>query len=750
MYINSMMYKFLIFFIIFVFKTNLLFSEIVNDIKVSGNDRVSSETIVNFSKIVKGNDYSQNDLNEALKNLYDSNFFENVKLNLENQILLIKVAEYPIIQQITINGIKASKTVKLIKEELTLKDKNPFIKSLVQNDVNRLINSFKQSGFYFAEVDVKIKDNTNNTVDIIFDIDRGDKATIKEIKFIGDKKYKDRKLNSIITSEEDKLWKFISNKKYINIERINLDKRLLKNFYLNKGFYQVEVTDAYSQVTDQKNFILTFNINAGKKFYFGKFNLDIPEDFDRKKFISLEETFKDISTKKYEYKSIEKILDQIEKIALNENYEFINANVIETVENNKVNFNFEITESEKLYVNKINIFGNNITNEEFIRNNLLVDEGDPFNKILHSKSINKLRSKGLFKSVKSNLQNTEDERKTDVNITIEEKPTGEIMAGAGYGTDGSTFSVGIKENNFNGKGISLETNLSLTEESVKGFFRYTHPNFAYSDRALSTSLESTVTDKLTNFGYKSSLNKISLGTRYEQFENTFFSPSISISSESLTTTSSASKAYKKQEGSYFDTTFGYGLTLDRTNSAYQPTSGFYSSWYQQLPVISENQTIVNGYIFSVYKELADDMILSSGLYSRAVNSLTNDDVRVSKRLFVPSRRLRGFESGKVGPKDGDDYIGGNYVVTFNTSSTLPYLLQTQENMDLKLFFDAGNIWGVDYSSLIDDSNKIRSSAGVSLEITTLIGPLSFSWAEAITKASTDRTESFKFQLGTTF
>ena len=745
-----MMYKFLIFFIIFVFKTNLLFSEIVNDIKVSGNDRVSSETIVNFSKIVKGNDYSQNDLNEALKNLYDSNFFENVKLNLENQILLIKVAEYPIIQQITINGIKASKTVKLIKEELTLKDKNPFIKSLVQNDVNRLINSFKQSGFYFAVVDVKIKDNTNNTVDIIFDIDRGDKATIKEIKFIGDKKYKDRKLNSIITSEEDKLWKFISNKKYINIERINLDKRLLKNFYLNKGFYQVEVTDAYSQVTDQKNFILTFNINAGKKFYFGKFNLDIPEDFDRKKFISLEETFKDISTKKYEYKSIEKILDQIEKIALNENYEFINANVIETVENNKVNFNFEITESEKLYVNKINIFGNNITNEEFIRNNLLVDEGDPFNKILHSKSINKLRSKGLFKSVKSNLQNTEDERKTDVNITIEEKPTGEIMAGAGYGTDGSTFSVGIKENNFNGKGISLETNLSLTEESVKGFFRYTHPNFAYSDRALSTSLESTVTDKLTNFGYKSSLNKISLGTRYEQFENTFFSPSISISSESLTTTSSASKAYKKQEGSYFDTTFGYGLTLDRTNSAYQPTSGFYSSWYQQLPVISENQTIVNGYIFSVYKELADDMILSSGLYSRAVNSLTNDDVRVSKRLFVPSRRLRGFESGKVGPKDGDDYIGGNYVVTFNTSSTLPYLLQTQENMDLKLFFDAGNIWGVDYSSLIDDSNKIRSSAGVSLEITTLIGPLSFSWAEAITKASTDRTESFKFQLGTTF
>ena len=750
MYINSKMPKFLIFIILFTLKLNLVSSEIVNEIRVEGNNRVSEKTIINFSDIKKGDDLTKKILNTSLKKLYESNFFESVEFNLENNILVIKVLEYPVIQEIIINGIKAQKNIKKMKENMTLKEKNPFIESIVKNDLNQMLNIFKQSGYYFVKIDTKIEKNSNDTVNIIYDVDQGDKATINKIKFIGDKKFKDRKLRGIITSEEDKPWKFISRRVYLDIERVNLDKRLLKNFFLDKGFYQVDITDAYSQILDQKDFELIYNINAGEKFYFGDFDIILPEDFDIKKFEDLKNFFLKIKGEKYSYKNIEKILDEIEKIALYQNYEFIDAKVIEKINGNEINFTFEIEDTEKLYVNKINILGNNITSEKFIRDLLIVDEGDPFNKILHNKSLNKLRSKNLFAKVKSKIIDTENSDQKDIDIIIEEKPTGEVMAGAGYGSDGSTFSIGIRENNFKGEGINLNTKLSLTEQTVKGFFEYTHPNFAYSDRALSTSLESSVTDKLTDFGYKSSLNKVSLGTRYEQFENTFFSPRLSISSETLDTTSTASAAYKKQEGSYFDTTFDYALTLDKRNSAYQPSSGFYSSWFQQLPIISENQTIVNGYTITGYKEIADDMIISSGIYSRAINSLTNDDVRVSKRIFAPSSRLRGFESGRVGPVDGADHIGGNYVVTFNTSSTVPYILQTQENMDLKLFFDAGNIWGVDYSNTLDDSNTIRTSTGVALEIITPVGPLSFSYSEVLTKASTDKTESFKFQLGTTF
>ena len=750
MYIRSKMQKLLIFIILFTLKLSLVSSEIINEIIVEGNNRVSEKTIINFSDIKKGDDPTKKILNSSLKKLYDSNFFETVELKLENNILIIKVLEYPVVQEIIINGIKAQKNIKKMKENMILKEKNPFVESIVENDLNQMLNIFKQSGYYFVKIDTKIEKNSNDTVNIIYDVDRGDKATIDRIKFIGDKKFKDRKLRGIITSEEDKPWKFISNRVYLDIERVNLDKRLLKNFFLDKGYYQVDITDAYSQILNQKDFELIFNINAGEKFYFGDFDIVLPEDFDIKKFNDLDNFFKKIKNDKYSYKNIEKILDEIEKIALFQNYEFIDAKVIENVRGNKINFTFEIEDTKKVYVNKIDILGNNITSEKFIRDQLIVDEGDPFNKILHNKSINKLRSTNFFSKVESNVVDTQNSDQKNINIIIEERPTGELMAGAGYGSDGSTFSLGIRENNFKGEGVNLNSKLSVSEETVKGFFEYTNPNFAYSDRSLSTSLESSVTDRLTDFGYKSSLNKVAIGTSYEQFEDTFFSPRIAISSESLDTTSTASAAYKKQEGSYFDTTFDYGLTLDKRNSAYQPTSGYYSNWFQQLPIISENQTIINGYSITGYKEVADDMIISSGLYSRAVNSLTNDDVRVSKRLFAPVSRLRGFESGKVGPVDGTDHIGGNYVVTFNTSSTIPYILQTQENMDLKLFFDVGNIWGVDYSSTLDDSNTIRTSTGVALEVLTPIGPLSFSYSEVLSKASTDKTESFKFQIGTTF
>ena len=444
MYISSIMSRIIILIILFFFKTNLLFAEVINDIKVKGNNRVSSETIINFSGITIGRDISEKQLNDSLKELYQTNFFKDIQFDLSNKTLLIRVDEYPLVQEIIIEGIPAQKTINKIKENLQLKEKNPFIESLIQNDKNKILNTFKQSGYYFVKIETKIEENPNDTVNIYYDIDRGKRATIKKINFIGDKKYKNRKLRSIITSEEDRFWKFISNEKYLDIERVKLDKRLLKNFYLDKGYYQVEINDAYSQIIDQDSFTLTFNIDSGKKFYFGDLELVLPSDFDPNKFNNLNKIFKKIKNEKYSYRNIEKILDEIEAIALFENYEFINANVIETVADNKVNFIFEVKESEKVFVNKINILGNNITAEEYIRNILIVDEGDPFNKILHNKSVNKLRSKGIFGKVESKIIDTDEVGLKDIELTIEEKPTGEIMAGAGYGSDGSTFSVGIK------------------------------------------------------------------------------------------------------------------------------------------------------------------------------------------------------------------------------------------------------------------------------------------------------------------
>jgi len=244
----------------------------------------------------------------------------------------------------------------------------------------------------------------------------------------------------------------------------------------------------------------------------------------------------------------------------------------------------------------------------------------------------------------------------------------------------------------------------------------------------------------------------SIGTEFEQYENLFFSPDISLSLENLETNSTASTQLKKQEGNYQDFYFNYGLNYDLRNSSYNPSSGNKSSFYQELPVISDNQEIANTYIFTQYKELNETagMIGKASLYLKAINSLGNDDVRVSKRGQVPYNRLRGFERGKIGPVDNNDYIGGNYVSSLNLSTNLPAIFSTVDNIDFSYFIDVANVWGVDYDSSIDDASTIRSSTGIGMNLLTPIGPLSFSLTQPITKSSSDKTETFRFNLGTTF
>ena len=278
----------------------------------------------------------------------------------------------------------------------------------------------------------------------------------------------------------------------------------------------------------------------------------------------------------------------------------------------------------------------------------------------------------------------------------------------------------------------------------------TNPNFNYSDRALTTTLENTSTDRLTANGYETSQTGLALSTNFEQYKDFYIAPELSAYFETLKTNSTASTALKKQKGNFFDINFNYALNLDKRNSSYQPSKGFRSLFRQELPLITDASTIKNSYEFNAHHTFVEDMVGSFSFFSSAVNSLSGDDVRISKRLFMPGRRLRGFETGKVGPKDGLEYVGGNYLTAINLSSSIPKVLATRENIDFRIFFDAANIWHVDYSDAINNSNKIRSSTGIGIDWFTPVGPLNFSLSQAITKAATDVTETFRFNLGTTF
>ncbi len=481
--------------------------------------------------------------------------------------------------------------------------------------------------------------------------------------------------------------------------------------------------------------------------------MKLPEDYKQEDFSKVQKIFKKLKDKNYSLDNLNLILSEIDKIASMKLYDFITANVKETiVENNRINFDFEIIDSQKFYVEKINILGNFQTIEEVIRNRLIVDEGDPLNELLFNKSIDRIKALGIFKKVETEIKSGSNENLKIVDITVEEQPTGEITLAAGVGTSGSTIGGGITEKNFLGKGINLQTDLQISEEKIKGKFIYSKPNFNYSENTLFTSFKSSNTDRIKDFGYETTDLGVSLGTKFEQFENLFFSPELDISLEDLKTTSAASTNLKKQAGNYEDFYFNYGLDYDLRNSPYKPSSGNKTSFYQTLPIVSSNNEIANTFIYTQYKKLdtETDMVGKLSLYMKAVNSIDDSDVRISKRAKMPYNRLRGFEREKIGPKDGDDYIGGNYITTLNFSTNLPGILSTMENFDFSYFIDIGNVWGVDYDSAVDQSNFIRSSTGFGLDWITPIGPLSFSLTQPITKKSTDVTESFRFNLGTTF
>ncbi len=742
------MFKFIsiiLFFTLFTFKVN---SEVVNKIEVKNNNRVSKDTILIFSKIEIGKDYTQNDLNSIIQDLYETDFFSNITLEIIDGTLIIDIEENKIIQQVTINGIKKSEIVKILKKRISTKDKNPFLENKILSDVKLMKKILKNSGFYFSEITDSIVENNNNTVDVVFDVNLGEKAFIKTIQFIGEKIYKDRTLRGVIVSEEDRFWKFITKDRFINPELISLDKRLLKKFYLNKGHYQVVISDSFIEYTDNNYFKLVYNINAGPKFTVDKATLSLPIDYDEKDFSNVKKRLAKLEGEHYSINKLKKIADEVEKLTLRNDYEFLDASFNEEiVSNNKLNLVFQIKEFPKQYLSKVNIFGNNITEEKVIRDNLRVDEGDPFNKLLLNKSMNNLRALNIFGKVDYSLDTVEENKKI-LNISVEEKPTGEISAGAGTGTQGSTLGFGVKENNFLGKNIMLDTNLRLTDESIKGKFSVINPKWNYTDKLLKTSIETSTTDRMTDFGYETGSTGFVLGAAWEQYEDVYFAPEINTFYEKLETNQTASAKMKDQEGEYFDINFAYALDLDKRNQRYQTSDGYRSRFNQRIPLISEDYAFLNSYDYTTYNQFGD-MVTRVAFLARTINSINGEDVRISKRLYIPTKRLRGFESMRIGPTDSGDYIGGNHTAVFNASTTLPDFGANLEKVDFQVFFDAANVWGVDYDSSLDNST-IRSSTGFSVDWYTVVGPLNFSIAQPLSKASSDKTETFRFNIGTTF
>ena len=288
----------------FIFVITISYAEVVKKVKVVGNVRVSPETIVMFGNIKVNEDYNTQKLNELTRELYDTDFFSYLEINLNNGVLEISVKENPIIQNLIFNGIKAKKHKEAIKEVIELKEKTSYVESKLIRDIQKIKTAFRNLGFYFIEVEAYAKENVKNSIDLIYEINRGKRAKIGKIVFIGDKKFKDGKLRGVITSEEGKAWKILSTKKYLNQERIKLDTRLLENFYKSKGYYQVKVLTTNVLYEKGEGFLLTYNIDSGKRFRFEDVSLKISEGLDESSFVEITKDLPKLKNKYYSPKKL--------------------------------------------------------------------------------------------------------------------------------------------------------------------------------------------------------------------------------------------------------------------------------------------------------------------------------------------------------------------------------------------------------------------------------------------------------------
>ncbi|MFL2883084.1 MAG: outer membrane protein assembly factor BamA [Pelagibacteraceae bacterium] len=722
-------------------------AEVIKELEISGNKRISEETIKVYGEIEINKDYNNFELDNILKNLYSTNFFEDVKINLSNGVLKISLIEYPVINAIQIFGEDAKKVKKAILERMALKEKGPFIRTNLSSDINIIKRAYAGLGFNFVEVETKYEEFSENRVNLIINIIKGAKTKIHQINFIGDKKIRDRRLRDVIASEEHKFWKFISKNVYYSETNVELDKRLLKNYYKSEGYYDVQILSSNAVVSGDKTSLI-YNINAGNRYKITKIFTDIDPVFDKQVFLPLEKDFKKNIGKYYSPFAVKKLLESLDILIADADLQFVEHSVNEIIEDGSIQLKINIFEGAKSLVERINIKGNTVTNENVVRSTLTIDEGDPFNNLKLDKSISDLKSKDIFAEVKKNVSEGSSKDLKVIDITVEEKPTGEISAGAGIGTDGGSFAFEVKENNWLGEGINLSTFIDASKETLRGGINVQNPNYKFSGNALNYQISTSKNEK-PDSGFSNNVITTGIGTTFEQYRDIYLAPSITLEFDDLEVDDTASKGLKSQAGQFSDLSFKYGITSDKRDRSFMPRSGHIVGFIQSLPMYSDVPVIGNTLDIKKYNSFGPNVVGAFKFFASSVNGL-DEDVRLSRRLSIPSSRLRGFSRGKIGPKDGVDYIGGNYATAVNLETALPNLLPESSRIDVGLFLDAGNLWHVDYSNDIDDSNKIRSSIGSNISWISPVGPMSFVFSKNITKADTDRTEGFTFRLGTTF
>lgn len=737
-------------------------------IVITGNERVENETILgflpNFDSKKEVKNFSQKTIDEALKNIYESDLFSDVKISQENNRLLIEVKENPIIAEVKFIGNKKIEDDAL-QGEISLKKRGIFTKSKLQSDLKRINEIYLKSGRFLARIDPQIIQKEQNRIDIIFEIFEGQKARISDIYFVGNLAFSDRELLDEVSTKKSKWYKFLSSSDVYDSDRIEFDKEKLRRFYGSKGYADFAAISSIAQINQTKDkFFITFLIEEGIKYKVGEVNIiNHIAKFDSS-ILTSEIQIK--QNKTYNSELVDKTVDAMVKIMSDKAYAF--AHIEPVLKRNKeqkiIDIDFVIEETPPIYINQIRITGNTRTLDEVVRRELRLRDGDAYNITKINRSKQRLQNLGFFEKVEFNTKRIGNTDKVDLEIELKEKKTGELNLGIGYSTvDRLTANVGIKERNLMGTGQELGFNIQKSFSRFTSEINYTKPYFMGRSIDAGFDIFQYNLSKRNTLVYDQKSNGITFRGDYSITEFLKHQIRYSYREESISNVdSTASLNLRNLQGNFTNSTIGHTLLYDKRDNRLNPTNGYYISG-------SQDYAGVGGYIRNTKYEgsagyytptFNEDFILKFLARGGMING-NGQGVRSNDAFFLGGNNFRGFEFAGLGPRTktngnavGGSIVGGNIYYVGTAEFKFPVGLPKELGVNGVLFSDNGTVKEVDAISKrgteVADSGSIRSSYGVSIVWSSPLGPIRLDFAKVAKKEVYDRTQAFRFSFGTNF
>ena len=752
-----------IFFVCFVLAVGLALNHpaqsaqggLVRDIVIEGNQRIELGTVLSYMPIKKGDAFNNRRINESLKSLFATGLFADVTMRRQGDALIVKIIEPPVINRIAFEGNSKLEDDDLANE-LTLRPRVIYTRSKVQNDVKRILTLYRRKGRFAASVEPKVIQLEQNRVDLIFEINEGKWTEVRNIRFLGNRKFSDARLRKVIRTRESRWYRYFSSDDNYDPDRINLDRELLRRFYMSDGFADFRVLSSAAEMTpDRKDFFITFMVEEGNRYTVGKVDLDVKLPDLKPELIS--ESVAIYPGEWYDAEHVEKTIDKMTVDVGTLGFAFVDIRpqVTRNREKRTIDVTFEINEGPRVFVDRIDVEGNVRTSDEVIRREFRLVEGDAFNASKLKRSKQRVDNLDFFNNVVLEQVPGADPDKTALKVSVEEKSTGALTLGFGFSTtSGPLFDVGLSERNLMGNGQNLSVNGVLAERSSKINLKFTEPYFLDRDIAAGFDVFHSGQDNQDASSFNSKQTGGTVRAGYSITEDLRQSWAHTLKSVKIEDVSaSASQLVKEAAGDELVSELTHGEVYDRRDSSTSPTDGYILNMTNSVAGIGGTKRFFrNRFNATKYFPLYDLVTLSvAGGVGHILG--IGEDVNLHDRFFIGGDNLRGFATSGVGPRDSStkDALGGEWLYYASSQVKFPFGLPDELGLSGKLFTDLGSAGQLSTGgSSVNDTGSLRLSVGSGIDWASPFGPIGIDFGFPLIKESFDQEEMVRVNFGTRF